>query len=158
MIQHNWSIETWCFCSKIAKTTLKSIQKCVWEAKSRTHEITSIGWVEEGVPGKYLPTMRRMRLEFLSEPWRRRNCNWSRSEKSSSGERYWEQSCQFSSSCCWSCSRKGRASTPRSDASTTTEKSSDEPPIAAPNSCVLLRYGFYYPYSSITRSYLINHV
>lgn len=89
------------------------------------------------LPGKYFPTTRKMRLPARSEPWRRKNWRNSRSEKSSSGHRYWEQSCQSSasssistasdcdSSLCWFV-RKGRASMPRSDANTKTEKSSDE--------------------------------
>ena len=54
----------------------------------------------------------------------------SRSEKSSSRTKYWEQSCQFSGSgISWFCplslfARKGVASMPKSDAYTSTEKSS----------------------------------
>jgi hypothetical protein len=62
--------------------------------------------------------------------WRVKNCKRSRSEKSSSETKYWEQSCQFSGSgislfCPLSLfARKGVASMPKSDAYTSTEKSS----------------------------------
>lgn len=71
-----------------------------------------------------------MRFPDLSEPWRQKNWRESRSEKSSSGERYWAQSCHcscscssISVSCCFD--KKGRASIPKSDANTITERSSD---------------------------------
>lgn len=76
------------------------------------------------LPGKYFPTIRMMRFPALSKPWRRKNWRNSRSEKSSSGANCWEQSCHSSDSLSWFV-KKGRASTPRSEANTKTEKSSD---------------------------------
>lgn len=104
-------------------------QVCYIDYKNKNKRKRTKGGV--WLPGKYFPTMRKMRFPDLSQPWREKNWRKSRSEKSSSEERCWAQSCHCSSGSCssWISDKKGVASTPKSEANTSTENSSEDEPL-----------------------------